>query len=86
HDADLPLLWIAERAAGERGAWLTTGLGSARRSFERVLAAEPLELALHFADGSWLLVGGCRSDDRTAYLVLRGDAGPWRQVPLGAGW
>ncbi len=86
YDADLPLLWMDERTHRDRAITLTTGIGSRGHILEGVPAAEPLELAARFADGAWLLVGGCRRDQRTAYLRLRSDAGPWRHLPLAAGW
>lgn len=91
----LPLLWYDDRPGSRPSLWLTAGEGpsdlvSATLPRAPDPGAEPVEEAIHWAGDDWLLLAGCRHDERTAYVLVRrprgADAGSWERLPLQPGW
>ena len=91
----LALLWYDDRPGREAALWLTGGEAPADLVAAVVPRAartgsEPIAEAIHWGGGDWLLVSGCRRDQRTAYVLVRTprDASPgsWTRLALEPGW
>ncbi|MEZ5331414.1 MAG: hypothetical protein R2991_05050 [Thermoanaerobaculia bacterium] len=91
----LSVLWFDDRPGSEPALWLTagegpTGLVAAAVPRAPRAGAEPIEEAIRWAGDTWMLLGGCRHDERTAYVLVRSpdgrSTGAWERVPLTPGW
>lgn len=89
------VLWYDDRPGEQPALWLTAGEGPSGLAAAAVPraprpGAEAIEQAIHWGQGEWMLLGGCRHDQRTAYVLVRrphgSTAGAWERVPLRPGW